>query len=57
MFGTVCTLKATLFHWNFTYGQVNAVFGLESGCIEVWWYPDWMSSMGKYCAPFNFNQI
>ena len=35
MLGAVCTPKATLFHWNFPYGQVNAVYGLESGCIEI----------------------
>ena len=34
MIGAVCTPKATLFYWNFLYGQVNAAFGLESGCIE-----------------------
>ena len=35
MLGAVCTFGDTLFHWNFLYQQVNAVFSLESGCIEM----------------------
>ena len=51
MLGTVNTPKATLFHWNFLYGQVMAVFGLESGCIEICWYPNLMTSIIKYLLP------
>ena len=55
--GAVWTPKATLFHWNFVYGHLNVVFGLESGCIKLWWYPDLMSSIIKYCAAFNLDQM
>ena len=56
MLGAVYTPKATLFHWNFPYWQVKAVFGLESACIEMWWYPGLMSSVVKYFAPFSLDQ-
>ena len=35
MLGAICTPKVTLFQWNFPYGQVKAVFGLDSGGIEI----------------------
>ena len=57
MLDAVCTPKAILFHWDFLYGQVNAIFGLESGCLVIWWYPEQMSSMEKYFVPFNFDKI
>ena len=28
--------KVTHFHWNCPYEQIDAVFGLESGCIDIW---------------------
>ena len=57
MLGAICFSKATLFHWNFIYEQVNAAFSLESGCLQMWWYPDQMSMIGKYFAPFNFDKL
>ena len=55
--GALCMPKATCFHWNFSYGHINAVFALESGCMKIWWYLEWMSSMEKYFASFNVDQM
>ena len=35
MGGADCTPNANQFLWNFPHGHVKAVFGLESGCIEM----------------------
>ena len=57
MLGAVCTPKQHFSIEIFCKDTLMLLFGLESGWIEIWWYPEWMSKIEKYFVPLSYDPI